>query len=66
MCHVSVLLKHFNPNYPEWYGPNLDLEHTIQVCRGERVSHTIILFKLFWKLIFYHWRFLICMTLEKF
>jgi len=28
----------FNPKYPEWYSPSLDHEHTIQVCRGERVK----------------------------
>jgi len=26
-----------NPKYLEWYGPNIDLKHTIQICRGERV-----------------------------
>jgi len=39
--------KPFNPKYSEWYGPSLDLEHTIQVCRGEgdiycfKVTNTI-------------------------
>jgi len=28
----------FNPKYLKWYGLNLDLEYTIQVCRGERVG----------------------------
>jgi len=28
----------FNPKYPEWYGLSLNLEHTIQVCRGEKVK----------------------------
>jgi len=30
----------FNSKYLEWYSPYLDLEHTIQVCRGERVNTT--------------------------
>jgi len=28
----------FKPKYPEWYDLSLDLEYTIQVCRGERVN----------------------------
>jgi len=32
----------FNPKYPEWYSPCLDLEHTTQVCRGERVKNKIL------------------------
>jgi len=39
---VFVILNPFNPKYLEWYSPCLDLEHTIQVCRGERVK-TIVL-----------------------
>jgi len=27
-----------NPKYSEWYSLCLDLDHTIQVCGGERVS----------------------------
>jgi len=28
-----------SPKCPEWYSPYcLDLEHTIQVCRGDRVD----------------------------
>jgi len=30
--------NHFSPKYLEWYGLNLDLEHTIQDCRGEIVK----------------------------
>jgi len=30
-----VLINPFNPKHLEWYSPSLDLEHTIQVCRGE-------------------------------
>jgi len=36
---IIVLIKPFNPKYPEWYCLCLDLEHTIQVCRGERVKN---------------------------
>jgi len=32
----------FNPKYLEWYSPCLDLEHTIQVCRGERVKNRML------------------------
>jgi len=28
----------FNPKYLEWYSLTLDMEHTIQVCRCERVN----------------------------
>jgi len=31
-------LNPFNPKYLEWYSPYLDMGHTIQVCRGERVN----------------------------
>jgi len=31
-----IQLINFNPKYLEWYSPCLDLEHTIQVCRGRR------------------------------
>jgi len=35
-CSKIYCFNPFNPNkYVEWYGPSLDLEHTIQVCRGE-------------------------------
>jgi len=31
------MVNPFNPKYLEWYSPCLDLEHTKQVCRGERI-----------------------------
>jgi len=34
------VINSFNPKYLEWYNPCLDLEHTIQVCRDERVKVT--------------------------
>jgi len=33
LTHLPV--NPFNPKYPEWYSPSLDLEHTMQVSRGE-------------------------------
>jgi len=36
MDMLNKLLTVCNPNYLEWYSPCLDLEHTIQVCRGEK------------------------------
>jgi len=35
---LECLINHFRPKCPEWYSPYIDLEHTIQVCRGERVK----------------------------
>jgi len=43
---TSVLINLLNPNYLEWYSPYLDLEHAIQVCRGEMVK-IVILFTLY-------------------
>jgi len=31
----------FNPKYSKWYDPSLDLEHTIHVCRSERVNYLV-------------------------
>jgi len=36
-------LNPFNPKYLEWYGPCLDLEHTIQVCRRDRIKRLCLL-----------------------
>jgi len=33
-----LLINRFNPKYLEWYSPSLDLEHTVQIYRGERVK----------------------------
>jgi len=44
MCITTIALtKMFKKNlqHSEWFGPNLDLEHTIQVCRGERVTSNL-------------------------
>jgi len=38
-CLCFCAYKSFNPMYLEWYGPSLDLEHTIQVCRGENFHY---------------------------
>lgn len=32
----------FNPQYTEWYGLILVLEHTVHVCRGKRVVQSIM------------------------
>jgi len=45
--HVKVVspfmlrFKPIKPMYLEWYSPSLDLEHTIQVFRGEIVKTSI-------------------------
>jgi len=36
-CILS-LVNPVNPKYPEWYAPGHDMEHSIQICRGERVK----------------------------
>jgi len=42
MKHIDTgdFINPSKPKYLEWYSPYLDLEHTIQVCRGERVKYT--------------------------
>lgn len=40
--HLYLDTFSFNPKYQEWYGPSLDLDHTIQVFRGARVIQTSI------------------------
>jgi len=42
MFSLSQQFNPFNPKYLEWYSPYLDLEHTIQICRGERINHNKI------------------------
>jgi len=37
--YFSLPLTLSTLKYPEWYSPSLDLEHTIQVCRGDRVKY---------------------------
>jgi len=39
---MYMWLHPFNPKYLEWYSPCLDLEHTIQVCRGESVNYVVV------------------------
>jgi len=41
MCSVRVGINPFKPKYLEWNSPSLDLEYTIQICRGERVKLSI-------------------------
>jgi len=33
-----LVINPFNPKYLDWYSPCLVLEHTILICRGERVN----------------------------
>jgi len=36
---LPISVNPFNPKYLEWYSPVFDLEHTILICRGERVKY---------------------------
>jgi len=38
-----LIFNSFNPQYLQWYSPNIGLEHTIQVCRGERVKELFVM-----------------------
>jgi len=36
--YMKMEVNPFNPKYPEWYDPCLDIERTKSVCRGESVN----------------------------